>query len=173
MTHVPLAWPLVDFAIRMRENYPKIIFDTAFDPRMTKYAIVTKLGLDSRPLSDEEQEMSAGLGVYINEMWIVHKNLPKWTIHVKRNNIRVIDVFRWIYDDFSQPLTRQELVEIGPEYLQRCRPSFEQRCRDAPSWQHVEERKGVLRVDLLRGKRRFVGLQPLPGQPATYELLLD
>lgn len=117
--------------------------------------------------------MPAGLGMHVSEMWIVHKSLPKWPVHVNLKKIRVIDVFMWIYDEYAEPLTAQELIEIGPEYLQRCRPFFEQRCRDGPSWQHVEEKRGILRVDLLRGRRIFKGLQPIPGQPSTYELLLD
>jgi len=173
LTHVPLTWPLVDFASHGRDAYPLICFDIGFNPRMERYAIKTKRGLDRRPLTEEEKNIPAGLGMHLNEMWIVHKALPKWPVHVDVKKIRVIDVFMWIYDEFAEPLTAQELMEIGPEYLERCRPFFDQRCRDGPSWQHVEERKGILRIDLLRGRRRFVGLQPIPGKPATYELLLD
>lgn len=117
--------------------------------------------------------MPAALGMNTKEMWIVHRDLHKWPIQVREKRIRVIDVFMAIYDEYSIPLTSQELVEIGPEYLERCRRSFEQRCRDGPSWRHIEEAKGFLRIDLLRGRRIFKGIQPVPGQPATYELLLD
>lgn len=171
--HVPLTWPLIDYALRKRDVYPLVCFDTAFNPRMENYPIRTKRGLESRPLSDEEKKMPAALGMNTKEMWIVHRDLHKWPIQVREKRIRVIDVFMAIYDEYSIPLTSQELVEIGPEYLERCRRSFEQRCRDGPSWRHIEEAKGFLRIDLLRGRRIFKGIQPVAGQPATYELLLD
>ncbi|KAF8182296.1 hypothetical protein BJ912DRAFT_1061778 [Pholiota molesta] len=111
------------------------------------------------------------------EMVIINKKLHLWPIHLKNNNswhaLRVIDVFRAIYDTYAQPLTPQELAHFGDEYVRRCQPAFMRRCEDSPQFTHVEERRGLLRIDLLRGHRIFKGLVPIPGRPFHYELLFD
>ena len=61
------------------------------------------------------------------------------------------------------PLTPEELMQIGPDYIERCKPTFEQRCKDGPGLTGVVQSKGICRIDLLRSKKFFKGLTPYTG----------
>ncbi|KDR83034.1 hypothetical protein GALMADRAFT_238795 [Galerina marginata CBS 339.88] len=172
--HANLTWPLIDYATRKRAPEPLIYFDAGFNPRNSKYPVKAKRGLHWSPLTREEETMFVSLGAFISNMVIINKRLEAWPIHIRMShNIRIIDVFRAIYDVYAQPLTERELRDCGPEYIQRCERAFLQRCQDGPDFAHNEQRKGMLRIDLLRGRRVFKGLTPIPGQPHTFELLFD
>jgi len=172
--HGRLSWPLVEYDKRRRDPEPLIYFDVGFNPRIPRYAVKAKRGPVHEPLTREEEVMSVSTNAGMMSMTIICKKLQKWPIHLKRSDIlRVVDVFRAIYDTYSQPLTHQDLKELGEEHIERCRRAFLQRCHDSLEFDHIEERKGMLRIDLLRGRRIFKGLITVPGQPWTYELLFD
>lgn len=110
----------------------------------------------------------------VHHITIINRKLDRWPIHIHLPyQIRVIDVFRAIHDMYAQPLTHQEMESIGAEAIARCGRAWKQRCEDGPEPTHIEERKGLLRIDLLRGRRIFKGLVPTRMQSDTYELLFD
>jgi hypothetical protein len=152
-----------------------IYFDAGFNPRnVPRFAVKAKRGMVYEPLTREEETMGVSTNARMLHMTIVNRKLEKWPIHiVTQRGIRVIDVFRAIYDTYSQPLTHGELKDFGAEYIDRCKRAFLQRCHDSPEFDHIEERRGMLRIDLMRGRRIFKGLIPVSGQPWTYELLFD
>lgn len=111
---------------------------------------------------------------FVNWIVITCDKLPFWPIQVKHStNLRVIDIFRAIYDTYAQPLTQEELAYYGGETIARCGAAFKQRCEDGPELAFVAERKGILRIDLLRGRRIFKGLSPDRGKEGHYKLFFD
>ncbi|KAF8157910.1 hypothetical protein B0H34DRAFT_434552 [Crassisporium funariophilum] len=172
--HCMLQWPLIEFAARKREGEPPVYFDAGFDPRQDKYAPRAKRGAYSTPLTREECTMCISSSAYIPEIIIISRKLEMWPVHIRGNrNLRVIDIFRQIYDTYSRQLTQEELMRWGPEYIARCERAFKQRCEDGPALTVHAERHGMLRIDLLRGRRIFKGLVPIRGKPMHYELLFE
>lgn len=111
---------------------------------------------------------------FVNWIVITCDKLSLWPIHLKQTtNLRVIDIFRAIYDTYSQPLTQEELRYFGRETIERCEAAFKQRCDDGPELACLAERKGMLRIDLLRGRRIFKGLYADRGQVNHYKLFFD
>ena len=175
-THVDLSWPLVDYEQRRSRGQPLITFDAGFNPRLEKYAVrVLKPGdYISSPLSRQDSVMQLSETAFVNWIVITCDKLSFWPIHLKQSaNLRVIDVFRAIYDTYAQPLTKEELVYFGGETIGRCEAYFKQRCEDGPDLAYVAERKGMLRIDLLRGRRIFKGLYPDRGNAGHYKLFFD
>lgn len=153
---------------------PLIWFDAGFNPRLKKYAIKAKRGPVFTPLTREEETMLIAPNECIHHITIINRKLDRWPIHIHLPyEIRVIDVFRAIHDMYAQPLTNKEIDSIGAEAIARCGRAWKQRCEDGPDFTHNEEKKGLLRIDLLRGRRIFKGLIPIRGQGDTYELLFD
>ncbi|KAF8886238.1 hypothetical protein CPB84DRAFT_1787745 [Gymnopilus junonius] len=173
--HGKLAWPLIEYDKRRHNPDPLVYYDAGFNPRIPRYAVKVRRDLINEPLTREEEVMPVSVSATIRSMTIICKKLPRWPIYLRRpdTSLRVIDIFRAIYDTYSMPLTHQELRELGEDYIEKCRRAYLQRCRDSPEFDHLEERKGMLRIDLLRGRRIFKGLIPVPGQAWTYELLFD
>ncbi|KAH9480696.1 hypothetical protein JR316_0007296 [Psilocybe cubensis] len=175
-THPQLEWPLVDYSIRMWRTpaTPRIYFDAGFNPRIPKYAPRVDRGLYMSPMTREEETMEISYDAAVYKISLVNRTLSNWKIDMHfKYHIRVIDVFRAIYDTFSQPLTRQEYESLGEDVIKECFPAFKQRCMDIPEFAHAEERKGFLRIDLLKGRRVFKGLVPIPNKPNTFEILFD
>jgi hypothetical protein len=111
---------------------------------------------------------------FVNWIIITCDKLPFWPIQIKQpTNLRVIDIFRAIYDTYAQPLTQEELVYFGRETIGRCQAAFKLRCEDGPELACVAERRGMLRIDLLRGRRIFKGLYPDRGKAGHYKLFFD
>lgn len=111
---------------------------------------------------------------FVNWIVITCDKLPLWAIKLKQTtNLRVIDIFRAIYDTYAQPLTQEELIYFGREAVERCGAAFKQRCDDGPELACLAEKKGMLRIDLLRGRRIFKGLYPDRGNAGSYKLFFD
>lgn len=111
---------------------------------------------------------------FVNWIVITCDKLPLWPIKLKQTtNLRVIDIFRAIYDTYAQPLTQEELMYFGKDTIARCEAAFKQRCDDGPELACLAEKKGMLRIDLLRGRRIFKGLYPDRGQLGHYKLVFD
>lgn len=132
-------------------------FDIGFDPRTDLKA---KHDGGYRPLSEEEFDTPASSHCDLTEMIVVGPApLDQWPIRIQRSQgIRCIDVFQKIYTKLSEPLTEDEKDAIGRDYIERCTPAFKQRCKDCPGLTRYNEKCGMLRVDLLRGRRIFEGL---------------
>jgi hypothetical protein len=175
-THVDLSWPLVDYEQRRSKGQPLITFDAGFNPRLEKYAVRVFRPGDyvSSPLSRQESVMQLSETAFVNWIVITCDKLPLWPIQLKHStNLRVVDIFRAIYDTYAQPLTQEELVYFGRETIARCAAAFKQRCEDGPELACVAERRGMLRIDLLRGRRIFKGLYPERGKEGHYKLFFD
>jgi len=129
------------------------------------------------PLTPEERNLLVSNNTIYKRLVIVNRDLAEWPIVIEPKSgqkIRVIDVFRAVYETYAVPLTKDELARRGPEYIQRCERAFFQRCEDAPEATHFLERQGMTRIDLLRGRRIFKGLVHHRGRPAwELELLFD
>ncbi|KAF9465304.1 hypothetical protein BDZ94DRAFT_1254212 [Collybia nuda] len=96
--------------------------------------------------------------------------LDQWPIRIRRaQGIRCIDVFEEIYRKLSEPLTEEDMDTIGRGYAERCVRAFKQRCKDSPGLTLYNEKRGMQRVDLLRGRRIFEGLTR-DSKSATWEL---
>mgnify|MGYP001159211209 CR=1 FL=1 len=163
---IALSWPLVDFEVRRHTRTPALFFDAAFDPRVRGYEIqVIRYGEGGRsPMAREEERMPVSPHAFMTEMTLICDKLSRWPVVVHSpTGIRVIDVFRAIFDTYSIVLTKAELMHFGRERIDRCQRAFEQRCNDGPQLPPVTMAKGICRIDLLRGEKIFKGLTPLSG----------
>lgn len=164
-----LSWPLTDpnDQRHVAPGMGAIFFDAAFDPRVQEFEIqVMRFGERCRsPLTRAEEKMYVCPSAHMPQMVLYNEKLAQWPVVVNatKGNCRVIDVFRAIYDTYSVPLTRDELLQIGQSTVERCQRAFRQRCNDTPGLPPVTEAKGLCRIDLLRGERIFKGLTPLTG----------
>lgn len=175
-THVDLSWPLVDYEQRRSRGQPLITFDAGFNPRFEKYAVRAFKPGDyvSSPLSRQDSVMQLSETAFVNWIVITCDKLPLWPIQLQQTtNLRVIDIFRAIYDTYAQPLTQEEFYHFGRETIGRCEAAFKQRCEDGPELACVAEKRGMLRIDLLRGRRIFKGLYPDRGKVGHYKLFFD
>jgi len=161
---IALSWPLVEYAEGKRTRYPPIFFDVRCNPNADEWNIRARRqhrGCNT-PLTQAEREMPASTHCTITDMLIyfVSPYLIGWPVPVKRNQgIRCIDIFQAIYEKLQGRLTSEDHRRYGEEYIRRCRPAFEQRCREDPGLPGYNERQGMRRVDLLRGKTIFKGLR--------------
>jgi len=175
--HPPLSWPLIDFVQRKqaRRLFPLVYFDAGFDPRVDRCTVKVKRDVVMQPLSSEERRIPMTTAAEpLCDVTLVCSKLPTWPVRVwNPQGITVWDVFMAIHHNFAQPLTPQELIDIGPAYIQRCQRHFAQRCEDSPELSHVVERRGMARIDMLRGRRIFRGLEPMKGFPRCYDLQFD
>ncbi|KAF9564139.1 hypothetical protein CPC08DRAFT_269897 [Agrocybe pediades] len=173
---VTLAWPLIDYDLRKYTSPqpPRLWFDTAFDPMVHPIKIIRSFGIAENMRAIEDAQLNVAENCYVGRMRIKCRYLSQWEIELKAPmGLRIIDVFAAIYKAYNQPLTREEKEAIGPEYLEKCKRSFLQRCEDSPGLTYHEERKGMMRIDLMRGRRLFKGLLPIHGMPDHYELIFD
>lgn len=167
-----LSWPLISYNVRYYwklDNAP-LIFDAGVNPRIIP--IKTVKGRESMPLTRLEEILGVASNCFYGRMHLHCKKLHRWDIVLMApKGLRIIDVFRAIYDCYSRPLTREEMEEYGEDYIKSCREEFLRRCREAPGVPYREESRGLLRIDLLRGKRMFDSLVPIPGRPDHYEII--
>jgi hypothetical protein len=171
---IALSWPLVEFARRRHSRTPLLHFDVGFDPRVDEWNIRANRGGYSTPLSRNERDLSVSTHCILTRMVIRCRGLEKWPVVVEREQgLRCIDVFRAIYDTYHKPLTPAELVSLDSNYIERCRPAFEQRCEDSPGLALFNQRRGMRRVDLLRGRRIFKGLTRTSESGANWVLQFD
>lgn len=92
------------------------------------------------------------------------KLLPQWDIVVQNDQgIRCRDVFLAIHRSLNLRLTEYEKrAYVSEEERKEVEEAFGKRCRDVPMLDHVARREGLLRVDLLKGQRIFMGLTRPP-----------
>jgi hypothetical protein len=171
---VALSWPLVEFATRRHSRKPLLHFDVGFDPRIDDWNIRANRGGYSTPLAREELVLPVSTHCVLTKMVIHCRVLDQWPITIERDQgLRCVDVFRAIYDTYHKPLTSMELAALGDGYIERCRPAFEQRCKDSPGLPLFNQQRGMRRVDLLRGRRIFKGLTRTSESGAKWVLQFD
>ena len=155
---------MVDYGLRRYDKFPYIYYDVAYDPADIKHPLKARRDVHNSPLTREEMDTPVAHYLHLNEMWIVNRQLNIWPLHIKSPNekqaLRVIDVFRAIHKHFVHRLTGQDVAHFGEENVRACTASFKHRCENSSQFVHVEERRGMIRLDLLRGRRAFKGLVP-------------
>ncbi|TFK71250.1 hypothetical protein BDN72DRAFT_837829 [Pluteus cervinus] len=165
---VALSWPLVDYASRNRSEYPPLYFDVWFDPKGSDWGVREHRGGYSTPLPHSTWDIPVSSHCILTEMVIVSRHLEQWPVVVRKpTGLRCGDILEAIYHNYQKPLTREEQRQIGHDYLERCRKAFQLRCKESPGLPAYNEKCGLRRVDLLRGKRIFKGLTQkfdTPGQ---------
>jgi hypothetical protein len=171
---IALSWPLVEYARRRHSRTPLLHFDVGFDPRIDEWNVRANRGGYSTPITRAEQELSVSTHCILTRMVIRSRVLEQWPIVVEREHgLRCIDVFRAIYNTYHKPLTPAEMATLGENYIERCRPAFQQRCKDSPGLPLYNEQRGMRRVDLLRGRRIFKGLTQSPESGVDWVLHFD
>jgi hypothetical protein len=94
--------------------------------------------------------------------------LPMWEVNVERKDGGVLtcgDVLDAIYETYHQTVTESEKARLPADFLEECEPHFRARCKASANRTEYEERRGLRRVDLLRGRTVFRGLTcPSPGK---------
>lgn len=161
---IALSWPLVEYTGGKRTRYPPIFFDVRCNPTGDKWNIRARRPNQgcNTPMSADERELPASTHCTLTNMviYFVSPYLVGWPIPIRRDEgIRCIDVFQAIYDKLQGRLTSEDYRRYGEEYIRRCKPAFLQRCREDPGLPDYNERQGMRRVDLLRGKTIFKGLK--------------
>lgn len=161
---IALSWPLVEFVGEKRIRYPPIFFDVRCNPSADEWNIRARRRNQgcNTPLTPSEREMPVSTHCTVTNMLIyfVSPHLVGWPVPVRRDEgIRCIDIFQAIYEKLQGRLTSEDRRRYGEEYIRRCRPAFEQRCREDPGLPEYNERQGMRRVDLLRGRTVFKGLK--------------
>jgi hypothetical protein len=142
-------------------------FDVSQSPDLIRVTVAGKSY--TRPLQPDERHKPAA-SAPLAEMIVRCAPLPlaAWDVRVRRADggaLRCADVFAAVHEAMRAPLTAREREQWPPAYLAACEPHFHARCRAAPALTALEERKGIRRVDLLRGRTTFRGLScPAPGK---------
>jgi len=105
----------------------------------------------------------------LKRMTIICKDIPWWEVRIRRPDpICVQDVLEEIHQTFYERLTASDHGRIPPDRIARCENAFKDRCKTADALEIWEQRQGLRRVDLLRGKTLFMGLvRPPPNEDQT------
>jgi len=157
---IALSWPLTTGASSGRRRYPLIYFDIWFNPQYDPSAVKAYVNGHFQNFADGDRNLPASSHCILNEMDVTCPVLQtSFTIRIRRpDGIRCIDVFQEIFNAYDHRLSKEEQRILASEIDDRCITAFKKRCRDAPHLPLVNERQGMRRVDLLRGKRIFNGL---------------
>ncbi|KAH9949812.1 hypothetical protein B0H21DRAFT_67595 [Amylocystis lapponica] len=162
LKHVPppppvtLHWQLLPYD--PRQSKKKIFFDVAYEVHFIRDHTTTP------PVSLNRSEMEKpAAAVPLTEMTIRCPQLRHWDVHVTRaSGVRCVDVYRAIYETFHHtlsPVEREWYLPKDAAGLARCEENFQKRCRTSPGLSEFERRQGMRRVDLLEGRRVFMGLR--------------
>ncbi|KAJ7076381.1 hypothetical protein B0H15DRAFT_864351 [Mycena belliarum] len=160
---IVLSWPLLPFS--QRRQYPLLYYDVAFDPRDSAN-VKDNRRVHFLALPDEDRELPVSTHCKLTEI-VIHCPHVGSLVVERAEGLRCIDIFYAIYCKYQKKPRSHEMPADRSKYL----PAFEQRCNDCPGLAEFNRtRIGFLRVDLLRGKRIFEGLQRTNGR---WELLFD
>lgn len=153
MPPVSLHWKLLPYNHQISKA--RVIFDIS--QRVEDIRLLYTY--PPRPLTTIERNKPAA-NPALQDMVIRCDELPEWPIYVSRPaGIRCVDVFEAINDACNLVLTQPEKRTHGPR-VRECQHFFEERCRSMKS--DAEKAKGMRRVDLLRGKTYFQGMDWTP-----------
>ncbi|KAI0040271.1 hypothetical protein FA95DRAFT_1503107 [Auriscalpium vulgare] len=112
-----------------------------------------------RPLSTLERNKPASVP-QLTRMVIHCADLPLWPVHIEcPGGVRCVDVFQRIQETFDVVLTRNDR-ETHRARLRECEEALDARVRRTPGYEPCP--KGLRRVDLLKTKTVFVGLDWVP-----------
>lgn len=170
---ISLSWPLVDYDRRKRSKIPTplLYFDVAFDPRLPLNVRIDRGGCRTT-MTAQEGDLPVSSHCEVTKMTIICPPLASWPIKVRhRDGISCFDVFCAIYDTFHERLTEEELAIIPHSFFdEKFMRAFRLRCYESPGLTEYNARQGPLRVDLLKGKRIFQGIER---SGADWELSID
>jgi len=155
-----LHWQLLPFdECRCKK---KLFFDVAMSPDLIRDH--TRMPPVALHPSDTDKWATFPLQDGLTQMIIKCRHLPHWDIVVQNDQgVKCRDVFEAIHRSLNLRLTDYEKNTYIEEHRQKkVQAAFERRCRDVPMLDHVARREGLLRVDLLEGKRIFMGLTRPP-----------
>ncbi|KAF7791462.1 hypothetical protein EIP86_002478 [Pleurotus ostreatoroseus] len=146
-----------------------------YDPTKCKKKLLFDVALRVAAIRDHTRMPPLAIGstdldkpavnLFTTEMIIRCRQLPQWDI-VARNPSGVTcgDVFHAIHNTLCTPLTdREQHKYVTDESRERVLEAFDKRCRDTPELDEYTRQRGMMRVDLLQGKRIFIGLSCPPG----------
>jgi hypothetical protein len=150
-----LHWQLLPFD--PARGKPQLYFDVMHEPNLIR--IFNKY---MRPLMPDDKHKLAA-NTPLKEMIIrcAPLPLPVWDIRVRRSDrgpLRCVDVFEAIYKSLSTPLSDAEKSQWAQDYLDSCQPYFHARCKASAALTDWEELQGLRRVDMLKGRTRFMGI---------------
>jgi hypothetical protein len=160
---IALSWPLTVGESSGRRRYPLVYFDIWFNPRYDPSPIKVYKG-GFQDMSEEDRNLPASSHCVLQEMEITCPVLQtSFILKIRRpGGIRCIDIFQEIFDAYDHRLRSEERQALASGIDDRCMVAFQKRCKDTPHLPLVNERQGMRRVDLLRGKRIFNGLKRDP-----------
>ncbi|KAI0695293.1 hypothetical protein BC835DRAFT_1306059 [Cytidiella melzeri] len=140
----------------------KLYFDVAMPPDLIRDH--TRMPPIAIHPSDTDKWATFPLQEGLTQLIIKCALLPHWDIVVQNDQgIKCCDVFQAIHRSLNLRLTEYEKRSyIKEQEKTRVQEAFEKRCRDVPMLDHVARREGLLRVDLLKGQRIFMGLTRPP-----------
>ncbi|CAK5281752.1 unnamed protein product [Mycena citricolor] len=157
---VTLSWPLVAFSQREHLPYPKVYFDIAFDPQDPNN-LKDNRHRHFADLSQQDREMPICVNYRITEIVVVCPLVGSLVVR-RPEGLRCIDVFFAIYSKYQKKAAAAQLPS-EPDW-DRCQQAFKLRCKEAPGLTEYNRKLGLLRVDLLCGRRIFDGLWMRNGQ---------
>ncbi|PSR72297.1 hypothetical protein PHLCEN_2v11889 [Hermanssonia centrifuga] len=102
----------------------------------------------------------------LTRMTIQCRLLPYWEIIVENPaGITCRDIFCTIHDSLHTTLTDAERdIYVTDRRRAKVQEAFTKRCRDTPELDEYTRQRGMMRVDLLEGKRIFMGLSRPPDE---------
>lgn len=163
---ISLSWPFIDPAGKsdkhQRQRYPKLFYDVGMNPWADRVGVRAYLPgcVYTRQLLDEELYLPVSSHCVLRRMTIMCEYMERWPVVAERaEGLRCIDVFDAIHRTFAVPLTAEEKSSYTREFLESCIPAFKQRCTDGPGITAHNEAKGLCRVDVLRTKKIFRGIE--------------
>jgi hypothetical protein len=111
-------------------------------------------------IGEQDRSKNATAGLQLTQMTIRCPALPHWTVAVANTaGITCGDVFDAIHKTFTVPLSAAEQTQyVTDQNRSAVEQAFKQRCKDVPGLDAWHRKQGLLRVDLLLGKRLFAGL---------------
>jgi hypothetical protein len=116
-------------------------------------------------MPDEKHKLAANVPLTEMIIRIAPLPLPAWDIRARRHDggqLRCIDVFASIQESLYTPLSDLEKQQWAKDYLDSCDSFFKARCRASAALTDWEERQGLRRVDLLKGRTMFKGIARTP-----------
>ncbi|KAJ7643580.1 hypothetical protein FB45DRAFT_278295 [Roridomyces roridus] len=151
---ISLSWPLVKYTkSSKRSRNPLLYFDVGFDPRQHNNLKDNSTG-QWLALSNADCHLSASTHCELTSMVIECPLIGPVNID-RPGGICVLDVFSAIYDAYHVRLSSEERPD---DVDGRYEATFRKRCEDFKPYPAAEARRGMRRVDLLRGKRIFDGI---------------
>lgn len=163
---ISLSWPFIDPAGKsdnhQRQQFPRLFYDVGMHPWVEGVGIRKYISGSAytEALTREQLDLPVSSHCILRRMTIMCEHMDRWPIVAERaEGLRCLDVFEAIYRTFSVPLTAEEKSSYTRQFLDSCMPAFKQRCLDGPGLTARNEAMGLCRIDVLRTKKIFRGIE--------------